>query len=416
MSAPADRFLRSVAVVLTGTAAAQAIPLLGSLVLARLYAPAEFGLFATWLGMVALAAVMLTGRYEQALALEADGPPRRVAVLAVLAIVGAACVPLALIVGGVWLSSGTAGAAGDPRLWAAGVATAGLIAVAQTWQSWAAAEGRFHDLSLMRVAQAGSVTGIQIVVGLAMPTALSMALAHGAGVAVGVLMSSWRLPLSLDGLPRGPALRGAAGGFLSRQRRFPALSLPADSVNTAAGQLPLLIVTSRFGPDIAGLLSLTLRMVGGPLAVLGSSVLDVFRRRSAATFRATGQCRAEYMQTFKVLGLGSIAVAVPLAIFAEPIFALAFGERWRMSGVIAFWMLPMFALRFVASPLSYMFYVAGKQHVDLFWQVGLLGMTLLTLLLPAHYAAALQLYSAGYAGMYCIYLVLSYRFSKGSAA
>ena len=55
-------FWRSVGLVLTGTAVAQAIPVLGSLVLARLYAPAAFGVFAAWLGAAALAAVALTGR------------------------------------------------------------------------------------------------------------------------------------------------------------------------------------------------------------------------------------------------------------------------------------------------------------------------------------------------------------------
>lgn len=70
-------FWRSVASVLTGTALAQAIPILGSLVIARQYAPSEFGRFSAWLGLVLLAAVALTGRFETALALEPDGEPRR---------------------------------------------------------------------------------------------------------------------------------------------------------------------------------------------------------------------------------------------------------------------------------------------------------------------------------------------------
>jgi len=92
---------------------------------------------------------------------------------------------------------------------------------------------------------------------------------------------------------------------------------------------------------------------------------------------------------------------------------LAFGERWRQAGIIAVWLMPMFALRFVASPLSYVFYVAGKQHIDLMWQVALLLVTVATLYFPANYAHAIQAYSAGYALLYVIYLALSWRFSKG---
>jgi O-antigen/teichoic acid export membrane protein len=66
-------FWRSVGLVLTGTVAAQSIPLLGALVIARIYAPTEFGVFSAWMGIVMLAAVVVTGRFEMALAVEVDG-------------------------------------------------------------------------------------------------------------------------------------------------------------------------------------------------------------------------------------------------------------------------------------------------------------------------------------------------------
>lgn len=102
-----------------------------------------------------------------------------------------------------------------------------------------------------------------------------------------------------------------------------------------------------------------------------------------------------------------------IGFFSEDLFALAFGEQWRAAGTIALWLMPMFAMRFVASPLSYMMYVAHKQQVDLFWQIGLLAMTVTTLWLPSHYAVALLSYSAGYSAMYVVYLALTYRFSLG---
>jgi O-antigen/teichoic acid export membrane protein len=104
-----------------------------------------------------------------------------------------------------------------------------------------------------------------------------------------------------------------------------------------------------------------------------------------------------------------------MASSSVALFTAVFGEQWRMSGTIALWMLPMFAMRFVASPLSYMFYVAGKQHVDLVWQVALLGMTVSALTIAEQYDSALQIYSAGYSLMYVFYLYLSYQFSCGQS-
>lgn len=409
MSAAVSKFWSSVLVVLTGSAAAQAIPLVGSLLIARLFSPTEFGQFATWLGVVALGAVIITGRYEMALAIERDGVPRRTAARATL---------LLLLGGGGLITVGTVlvgriGLASDiPSLllWTIGPATV-VIAASQTWQSWAAADGNYRDLSIIRIVQAGGVTLAQILAGLLDATAHGLVVAHLIGTAIGVLLASRILPLTGGSIAHGA--ESSALAFLLRQRRFPILALPADAVNTAAAQLPLVLVAYRFDTDVAGLLALTLRIVGAPIGLLGASVLDVFRRRSAASYAERGECRAEYVDTFRVLSVGSFIVAVLLALTAESGFVLVFGETWRMSGTIAVWLMPMFALRFVASPLSYMFYVAGKQHFDLLWQLVLLATTLASFWLPLSPELAIQAYGLGYAGLYCIYLVMSYSLSKG---
>jgi O-antigen/teichoic acid export membrane protein len=73
----------------------------------------------------------------------------------------------------------------------------------------------------------------------------------------------------------------------------------------------------------------------------------------------------------------------------------------------------LFALRFIASPLSYVFYIAGKQNIDLLWQIGLLIVLLCALWLPNSMNSAVIAYSYAYSVMYLIYLGLSYRSSKG---
>ena len=98
---------------------------------------------------------------------------------------------------------------------------------------------------------------------------------------------------------------------------------------------------------------------------------------------------------------------------ADRVFVVAFGEPWRRAGTIAVWLVPMFAMRFVASPLSYVFYIAGKQHVDLIWQCALLSVTLWAFLSAANFKEAVLFYSAGYAALYVVYALMSYRFSRG---
>ena len=403
-------YWKSVASVLTGTALAQIIPIIGSLLIARLYAPAEFGVFSAWLGIVLLLGVVLTGRFETALAIEADGEPRRLAFISTLATAGlVACAAATLLAIAMFVVPGVTDSF-PVVLLVASVPTALSIAIAQSWQSWAAAEGSYRHLSVMRIVQAGAVTVIQIIMGTIEASADALAIAHILGVAMGVACSAYLMPTG--GFPAGQAI-ATVRSFWTRHRRFPLLSLPADAINTGAAQLPLLIVASRFGAETAGLLAMTMRILGAPIGLLGKSVLDVFKRHAASSFRERGECRSDYVRTFKVLALGSVAFCSVMIFASESLFTITFGEAWRGAGTIAVWLLPLFALRFIASPLSYMVYIAGKQHVDLFWQIALLGMTVASLSIPSNHQLALQAYSLGYSMLYVVYLAMSYRFSLG---
>ena len=403
-------YWKSVSTVLTGTALAQVIPIVGSLVIARLYAPAEFGVFAAWLGGVLLLAVMVTGRFETALAIEPDGEPRRLAAISTLmtAVIGS-CVALILLASAMLIAPTVF--ANLPTALIVSLVPAGFaIAAANIWQSWAAAEGQYRYLSMMRIVQAGAVTLIQIIVSIFGPSAVMLATAHILGVCVGLVLSAYVMPIGR--FPVGQ-IRATVRRFWHQQRRFPIFSLPADAINTAAAQLPILIVASRFGAETAGLLAMTIRILGAPIGLLGKSVLDVFKRHAATSFRERGECRSEYLRTFKALAISSLVFCIVMVFLSETFFALAFGEKWRAAGTIAVWLLPLFALRFIASPLSYMVYIAGKQHIDLFWQISLLVITVLSLCVPHSHELALQAYSAGYSMLYVIYLVMSYRFSLG---
>src|SRR3546814_14265914 len=75
-------FWKNTASVLSGTLVAQAIPLVGTLIVARLFAPADFGVFAAWLAIVNVLSVVLTARFESSLAVVPDGPPRDIAFFA----------------------------------------------------------------------------------------------------------------------------------------------------------------------------------------------------------------------------------------------------------------------------------------------------------------------------------------------
>lgn len=394
-------------------AAAQSIPILGSLIIARLYSPSEFGAFSAWLGMVLTAAVLVTGRLETSLAVEPDGEPRKFAVVATLATVvlfsltlGALAFVVGIFVPSIHSFPTSLVIASMPGII--------LMAMVQTWQSWAAAEGKYKELSWIRIAQALGVTGAQIIAGWITPTAVSLVYGHLMGLLFGIVFAVYFMPINIRSVGSWIGFKRNLFQFWKDHSRFPLFALPADLVNAASGQLPLLIIASKFGAEASGLFALTGRVLGAPINLIGVAILDVFKRSAASSYRNRGHCRDEYIRTFQLLVMGGVVLAIGVMFGAEPIFVIAFGESWRYSGIIAIWLMPMFALRFVASPLSYVFYIVGKQHVDLIWQCALLATTVAAFTLPMTFQSSVEYYAIGYAALYMIYLVLSYRYSSGN--
>lgn len=355
-------------------------------------------------------AVVLTCRFEMTLAVEADGNARRWAVVATLKTIGITSLVTFLLLGSAKLLKLEFLGKFSMGLLVILVPTAAFLAGTQTLQNLAAADGRYRHLTMMRIWQAGSVVVFQLGFGMLASSPIELACGYLAGTLVGLLAGFWLSPLR-DSASYGD--HESMVDFWRRQRRFPIFSLPADAVSAATALLPIVIVSARFGSEAAGLLAMAMRMVGAPMSLLSASVLDVFKRHSAQAYRARGECRPEYLHSLGLLFLVAACASVAIAVCGKPFFALMFGESWVGAGLITLLLLPRFALGFMASPLSYIVYVVGKQHLDLIWQLALLGMTLTTLLMPSSFHKTLLVYSIGYSALYVIYLWMSYQFSCG---
>lgn len=181
--------------MLTGAAVAQAIPILGALILARIFSPGEFGVYASWLGIVVFMSVVITGRFETSLAIEADGDPRKLAFISTLV---AACISslalLILLLIVVVLFPVMLQKIALPLLVFA-LPTALTIAIVQAWQSWAAAEGAYRKLTVIRITNAGTITLSQIMIGLFQADASVLALGYLVGGIIACILCATLMPV-----------------------------------------------------------------------------------------------------------------------------------------------------------------------------------------------------------------------------
>lgn len=404
-------FLRRVVKVFFGTLGAQAITLLSTLLLARLYTPSEMGQFNVWFAFLTIGAVVVTARYELAffsLRSEAQSP-----VLGKLIFNLSALLSLILSIA---LFAASVATSWVPEGISTYIAPLGVAVFASSLNtsllSLLALHQRFTALGIARVGFATSVAAAQIFAGL-------MALG-ASGLIYGQLLGSvLAVACIIACLDRKwlQAARDAPAQALaqvrSNYRSFPFYSLPADLLNNVARQLPVMMIATRFGNEASGWYGLTLKMMGAPISLLATSILDVFKEQAARDYREQGNCLRIYKKTLVSLALLALPPFTLLFFISEYLFSTLFGPQWQQSGTYARLMIPMFYTAFIASPLSYTIYIAQKQKYDLIWQAVLLAISIAIFGLASDAEQAIRWFSLSYAMMYCIYLSMSYHFARG---
>lgn len=399
-----------------GTGMAQLLPLLASPVLARLYDAHAFGIFGLFFSLCALASVVASGRYELAVLLPRENGQALALVKLGLVLTAGFSLVLAVAAwlgGGVW-SHLLSNPSIEPWLpWMAlGVLTTSGYQVLNVWYN---RQEQYRLMAGTRTLR--SVVQVAASIGFGMASGLTGGLILGwiAGQAAGLLAFSWQFMRQNQRL-----LAPGAFSLLSvakRYVRFPAFSVPADAINTVAGQLPIWMMEYFFASSVTGHVFFAQRTLAAPLGMIGTAMGEVFKQRASIAFIEEGNCLAIWHKTFRSL----VAMAVPLAVIVLVggpwIFATVFGAEWREAGVYARILSPYVALGFVASPLSRVIYVAEKQSYDLAWQVALVVSTFLALWVGGRQGdprIALGLHAGVYSLLYVVYLLMSYRFARNA--
>jgi len=400
-------YSRNLATVLLGATGAQALPVLVAPLLTRMCTPAEMGTFSVWLGVIAITSIAATLRFEAAMVLDHGERQQGVcfgvvawsstilALLLTLGLAAARALGLPALAAMSWLELLTIGAG----TW--------LSAATQIQLAYAASHNLFGRAAKAKIVRAGTIALGQL--------ALLYAGLDGAGLLLGQLIGLGAGLAAARWLLTPPTARFAfvldkeRRAYLVRHQAFWRYALPSSLLNAVVGQLPLFMIGLHHGVQAAGLFALTQRVLYAPIALIASSVLEVFKRQAVLEFQAAGHCRAAYRATFRMLLLLAVGPSLVLFLFSPQLFSWIFGPEWRPAGELARILAPLYFLNFLASPLSYVFFVAGRQKLELRWQVALFAMTLTVFLLPLTLHASLLAYAVGRSGLYLLYLFMSYR-------
>lgn len=383
-----NRFVRSVAVLTSGIIAGQAIVVLASPILTRLYTPEEYGVLGVYAAILSIVTVVASLRYQLAIPLpRSDGSAANILALSLICIAGiTACTGLLVFLFGDFIILWTNTPVLEPYLWLLpmGVALGGSY---QAFNYWAVRKRAFSRIARTRFQQSGGMVATQISLGLAQMGSVGLILGQVLGQTAGLtslVYGALREDRAALERIRSLRIRWAA----RRYRYFPIYSTWSALVDKAGSQLPLVLFAALFSPAVAGLYFLAHRVLKIPVSLLGQAIGQVFYSSAAEAQR---EKRLDIISSRIFSGLVRIGLGpmVLVAINAPELFAFLFGAEWREAGVYVQWMTPWLVMVFVASPLSNLVSVMERQAQGLIFQLSLFVLRSTAIVIGAHLGGAL---------------------------
>ena len=385
-------FVRNLMILVSGTTVAQAIPILISPLLTRLYSPEDFGVLGLFLALSTTFGTIAAGRYEVALLLpESDAEAFN---LAAVCLVFAACLSLLLLLALLLFHQPIMQLLHLEKIgrWIFLLPfTVFLIGLYNTLTYLNLRDKQYKTIAGATVFRSLGGAIMQVAAGLLNPGAYGLIGGH----VLSNLLGNRKL---LGGLRRhGKSRELLASVNRTEMRRlgkeyanFPKYAIWAVLANTLGQNLNNLVISTLFSMSTLGFYSLVNRMLGLPTALIGDAIGQVFLKEARDEKARTGHVLPIVKTTLLRLLLISLPVFAAVYLVVEDLVALVFGENWRIAGTYARILTPLFLVRFVAVPISLTLNLFDKQRMSLLWQIGFLLLVILVSALACIYALPVE--------------------------
>jgi O-antigen/teichoic acid export membrane protein len=365
---PRGAFLRGVLTLASGSAVSQALIVIASPLLTRLYTPDDFGVLAVFSALLGLTSVVSCLRYE--LAIPVAKSSRAALSVIVIALTFNAFIALIMATALVPLSLDFAELLSTPALaaylWLLPIGVV-FVGIYRTLTFWAVRERSFGPLARTKLTQSIGGIATQIACGISIPGPLGLILGQVVGQSAGAVSLSrslLRQAVALRYRLRGRRLIAA----VRRHIRFPKYDLPAASLNTLSANLPQFMLAALFNPAVAGFYLLAYRVISMPVAILGQAVGQGLYAHSREAI-TTGTLDRYVFQVVAILAVLMLLPLLVLLAFGEDLFAAVFGSEWRTAGTYASWLILGASAQFIYSPISLMLQATNAQHINLALQI-----------------------------------------------
>lgn len=369
-------FFSDVLKLVSSATIAQALSILLSPILSRLFSPEAFGTAEVFASILSVISVMVCLSYELAIMLPEKDEDASNLLVGSLIFVGVFTVLTALSVLLLksliprWLGAPDL----EPLLWLLpiGVLTNGVHIALRYWNT---RRKRFGFLSGVQIASSVSKRALQVGAG---------GLGYvGPGSLVGSNVFGFLLPAfglgyktwQCDKHALLRVNRRSIARLLRRYRKFPLVNSWSRLFSSLSLNIPALLLSTFFTQEVVGLYSLGRRVILLPMTLIANAIQQVFFQRVSVEKSRQGTTHTTVKSVFQSLLLIGLGPLAGISVIAPELFGFVFGKEWVEAGLYMRWMTPWMLLRLISSPISNLISVLERQEVGLYFQVSKLLLT-----------------------------------------
>lgn len=344
-------FVRNVAIVATGTAAAQAVTMAFAPIITRLYGPETFGVLGVFMAMVGIITPVAALTYPIAIVLpKSDADAKCLARLSLyISLLMAVLATIILVLFKSMIVSLFHIEVIESFLFLIPLVIL-FSAFLQVAQQWLLRTKEFRIIAKVEFVKAIIINSAKVGFGLLKPVAAVLVVLATLGSALHALMLFIGAQRSQHEHVAECCNIKTIKELSRKYEDFPIFRAPQSLINAISQSLPVLLLAIFFGPASAGFYSLGKTVLSVPTQLISKSVGDVFYPRIAEA--ANNGENLTRLIVKATLGLSAVGV-IPFGfvmVFGPWIFGVVFGEEWVMAGEYARWLALWLLFGFINRP------------------------------------------------------------------
>ena len=356
---------KSIAILVSGSMIAQALTLIASPFLTRLYTPSEIGLYTLILNAETIFGAIVCARYEVAIVTEKKN--ERVYGLIKLSIISNLILSTLFgLVYGLYYFIIRDDYTQYYYLTIFLVVFLMFNGLHRLLEAYNNRNQEYTLISQVYVTRNLFQNSLSVIFGLLSFGSLGLFVSHFSGLVAGVKKQSesvWKKKEEIVNYPLADTLS------LARQYiKLPFFSAPAIFANRFSYASLLIFIEILYGLKTLGFYSIANKVLGLPLSVLSNNISKVFFKEASKEFAAHGH----FKKTLAKITLLVVVLAIPmvalLMVVAPKLFAFIFGSEWGVAGEYVMVLAPMFGIRLVVNSIAYGLQVVNKQQWELILQ------------------------------------------------